>query len=155
MVKTAKTFKLTHVGGHFSHFTIVSDASELAKRHKYFGWHYALGIQRWGFDPTDRISLQDLGGIKSPSFLVPYIKAHKSIIFSFLHNSSESSEHSNIQTHQPLDHSSHFQKVFKDPQEFRSLVPASVYVSFHFKSLFISSDNLLGPSFSLLLIRNG
>ena len=41
MVKTAKTFKLTHVGGHFSHFTIVSDASELAKRHKYFGRRYA------------------------------------------------------------------------------------------------------------------
>ena len=155
MVKIAKTFKLTHVGGYFSHFTIASNASELAKCHKYFGRCYALGIQRWGFDPTDRISLQGLGGIKSPLFLVLYIKAHNSIIFSFLHNSSEFSEHSNIQTHQPSDHSSHFQKVFKDPQEFWSLVPASVYVSFQFESLFISSDNLLGPSFSLLLIRNG
>ena len=115
MVKIAKTFKLTHVGGHFSHFTIASNASELAKCHKYFGRCYALGIQRWGFDPTDRVSLQDLDGIKSPSFSVPYIKAHKSIIFFFLHHNSESSEHSNIQTHQTLDHSSHFQKVFKDP----------------------------------------
>ena len=44
MVKTAKTFKLTHVGGHFSHFTIVSDASKLVKRHKYFGRRYAPGI---------------------------------------------------------------------------------------------------------------
>ena len=58
MVKTAKTFKLTHVGGHFSHFTIVSDASKLVKRHKYFGRRYAPGIQRWGFDPTNRISLK-------------------------------------------------------------------------------------------------
>ena len=115
MVKTAKTFKLTHVGGgHLSHFTIDSDASELAKRHKYFGWCYAPGIQRWGFYPTNRVSLQDLGGIKSPSFSVPYIKTHKSIIFSFLHHSSESSEHSNIQTHKSSGHSSYFQKVFKD-----------------------------------------
>ena len=102
-------------GGHFSHFTIVSDASELAKCHKYFGRHYAPGIQQWGFDPMDRVSLQDLGRIKSLSFSVSYTKAHKSIIFSFLHHSSESSEHSNIQTHKPSDHSSHFQKVFKDP----------------------------------------
>ena len=115
MVKTAKTFKLTHVGGHFIHFTIVPDVSELAKRHKYFGRCYAPGIQRWGFDLTDRVSLQALGGIKSPSFSVPYIKAYKTIIFTFLCHSSESSEHSNIQTHQPSDHSSHFQKVFKDP----------------------------------------
>ena len=87
------------MGGHFSHFIIVSDASELAKRHKYFGRRYALGIQWWGFDPTDHVSLQDLGRIKSPSFSVPYIKAHKSIIFSFLRHSLESPDHSNIQTH--------------------------------------------------------
>ena len=86
MVKIAKTFKLTHVRGHFSHFAIVSDASELAKRHKYFGWHYAPSIQWWGFDPTDRISLQDLGGIKSPSFSVSYIKAHE---HHFLFSSSQ------------------------------------------------------------------
>ena len=87
MVKTVKTFKLTHEGGgHFSHFTIVSDASKLAKRHKYFGQLYASGIQRWGFDPTDHISLQDLGGIKSPSFSVSYIKAHE---YHFLFSSSQ------------------------------------------------------------------
>ena len=63
----------------------------------------------------DRVSLQDLGGIKSPSFSVPYIKTHKSIIFSFLHHNSEYLEYSNIQTHQTPDHSSHLQKVFKDP----------------------------------------
>ena len=100
-------------GGHFSHFTIVSNASELVKRHKYFGRRYAPSIQRWGFDPTNRVSLQDLGGIKSPSFSVPCIKAHKSIIFSFLHHSSESSEHSKIQTHQPSNHSSYFKKSSK------------------------------------------
>ena len=100
-------------GGHFSHFTIVTDASELAKHHKYFGRHYTPSIQWWGFDPTDCVSFQDLGGIKSPSFLVPYIKAYKSIIFSFLHHNSESSEHSN--SHQTSDHPSHFQKIFKDP----------------------------------------
>ena len=121
---------------------------------KYFGRRYAPSIRQWGFDPTDCISLQDLSGIKSPSFSVPHIKAHKSIIFSFLHYSSKSSKYSNIQTYQPSDHSSHFQKVFKDPQELRRSVLASVYVSFHFESLFISSDNPLGPSFSLLLISN-
>ena len=66
---------------------------------KYFGQHYVPGIQWRDFDQTDCISLQDLGEIKSPSFSVLYIKAHKSIIFSFLHHSSESSKHSNIQTH--------------------------------------------------------
>ena len=44
---------------------------------KYFGWRYVPGIQRWGFDPMGRIALQDLGGIKSPSFSVSYIKAHE------------------------------------------------------------------------------
>ena len=53
---------------------------------KYFGWRYALGIQRWGFDPTVRISLQDLGRIKSSSFLVSYIKAHE---YHFLFSSSQ------------------------------------------------------------------
>ena len=53
---------------------------------KYFGRRYAPGIQRWGFDPTVRISLQDLGRIKSPSFLVSYIKAHK---YHFLFSSSQ------------------------------------------------------------------
>ena len=51
-------------GGHFSHFTIIFDALELAKRHKYFGQRYAPGIQWWGFNPTDRVSLQDLGEYK-------------------------------------------------------------------------------------------
>ena len=44
---------------------------------KYFGRRYTPGIQQWGFDLTVRISLQDLGGIKSPSFSVSYIKAHE------------------------------------------------------------------------------
>ena len=53
---------------------------------KYFGRRYVLGIQRWGSDPTVRISLQDLGGIKSPSFSVSYIKAPK---YHFLLSSSQ------------------------------------------------------------------
>ena len=53
---------------------------------KYFGWCYVPGIQRWGFDPTGRISLQDLGGIKSPSFSTSYIKAHE---YHFLFSSSQ------------------------------------------------------------------
>ena len=44
---------------------------------KYFGRRYAPGIQRWGFDLMVWISLQDLGGIKSPSFSVSYIKVHE------------------------------------------------------------------------------
>ena len=116
---------------------------------KYFGRHYISGIQQRDFDPTDRISLQDLGGIKSPSFSVPYIKAHKSIIFSFLHHGSESSEHSNIQTHtkhQIIHHT--FEKKFqRSSQEFRRSIPALVHVSFNFEFFFISSDNLFGPPF--------
>ena len=53
---------------------------------KYFGRRYALGIQRWGFDLMVQISLQYLGGIKSPSFSVSYIKAHE---YHFLFSSSQ------------------------------------------------------------------
>ena len=53
---------------------------------KYFGRRYVPSIQRWGFDPTVQISLQDLGGIKSPSFSVSYIKAHE---YHFLFSSSQ------------------------------------------------------------------
>ena len=53
---------------------------------KYFGWRYVPGIQRWGFDPTVRISLQDLGRIKSPLFSISYIKAHE---YHFLFSSSQ------------------------------------------------------------------
>ena len=115
MVKTAKTFKLTHVGCYFSHSLLFLTLWNSRNVIKYFGRCYASGIQRRDFDPTNRVSLQDLGRIKSPLFSVPSIKTHKSIILSFLHHSSKSSEHSNIQTHQTLDHLSHFQKVFKDP----------------------------------------
>ena len=101
---------------------------------KYFGQRYVSDIQQRDFDPTDRISFQDLGGIKSPSFSVSYIKAHKSIIFSFLHHSSESSEHSNIQTHtkhQIIHHT--FKKTFqRSSQEFQRSVPALVHISFNF-----------------------
>ena len=116
MVKIVKTFTLTHVWGVILVISLLFFMLRNSRNViKYFGRRYASGIQQRDFDPTDRVSLQDLGEIKSPSFSVPYIKAHKSIIFSFLHHSSESSEHSNIQTHQTSDHSSHFQKVFKDP----------------------------------------
>ena len=100
MVKIVKTFTLTHVWGVILVISLLFFMLRNSRNViKYFGRRYASGIQRRDFDPTDRVSLQDLGGIKSPSFSVPYIKAHKSIIFSFLHHSSESSEHSNIQTH--------------------------------------------------------
>ena len=116
---------------------------------KYFGRRYVSDIQQRDFDPTDRISFQDLGGIKSPSFSVSYIKAHKSIIFSFLHHSSESSEHSNIQTHtkhQIIHHT--FKKNFqRSSQEFRRSIPALVHINFNFEFFFIFSDNLLGPPF--------
>ena len=42
---------------------------------KYFGQRCVSSIQRWGSDPTVRISLQDWSGIKSPLFSVSYIKA--------------------------------------------------------------------------------
>ena len=53
---------------------------------KYFGRCYVPSIQRWGFDPTVWIPLQDLGGIKSLSFSISYIKAHK---YHFLFSSSQ------------------------------------------------------------------
>ena len=53
---------------------------------KYFGRRYVPGIQRWGSDPTVWISFQDLGGIKSPSFSISYIKAHE---YHFLISSSQ------------------------------------------------------------------
>ena len=53
---------------------------------KYFGRRYTPGIQRWGFDLTIQICLQDLGEIKSPSFSVSYIKVHE---YHFLFSSSQ------------------------------------------------------------------
>ena len=50
------------------------------------GGGYVPSIQRWSFDPMVRISLQDLGGIKSPSFSVSYIKARE---YHFLLSSSQ------------------------------------------------------------------
>ena len=66
--------------GHSSHFTIVSDASELVRH------HYVFWVALYSWHPTVWISLQDLGRIKSPSFLVSYIKAHE---YHFLFSSSQ------------------------------------------------------------------
>ena len=131
--------------GHFRHLTVVSDASELAKR---FGWHYAPDIQRWGSNPMVRIFLQYLGGIKSPSFSVSYIKApeHNFLLFSSQFIIFRVSKHPNSS---PIRSFIIFSKRdFKDPQELRRSVCALVYVSFIFTTSFISSDNLLGSSFS-------
>ena len=72
--------------GHFSHFTIVSDASELAKRLYVFwaalcSWHPTVGFWSNGPDFSSRF-----GWIKSPSFSVSYIKAHE---YHFLFSSSQ------------------------------------------------------------------
>ena len=121
---------------------------------KYVGRRHVLGIQWWGFDPTVRISLQYLGGIKSPSFLVSYIKApeHHFLLFSSQFIIFRALKPSNSL---PIRSFVIFSKRdFEDPQELRRSVRISVYVSFSFVSPFISSDNLLGSSLSLLQTQN-
>ena len=122
---------------------------------KYVGRRHVLGIQWWGSDPTVRISLQYLGGIKSPSFLVSYIKAseHHFLLFSSQFIIFRALKPSNSL---PIRSFVIFSKRdFEDPQELRRSVRISVYVSFSFVSPFISSDNLLGSSLSLLQTQNG
>ena len=122
---------------------------------KYFGRRYVPGIQRWGSDPTVQISLHDLGGIKSPSFLVSYIKAPE---YHFLLSSLQFII---FRTFKPLNSLTIrsfiilSKRDFKNPQELRRSVRISVYVSFNFTTPFISSDNLLGSSLSLLQTQNG
>ena len=122
---------------------------------KYFGRRYVPGIQRWDSDPTVRISLQDLGGIKSPSFSVFYIKAPE---YHFLLSSSQfiifrAFKPSNSLTLRSFVILS--KRDFKDSQKLRKSVHVSVYVSFNFTTPIISSDNLLGSSLSLLQTQNG
>ena len=122
---------------------------------KYFGRHYALSIQRWSSNPTVRISLQYLDGIKSPSFSVSYIKAleHHFLLFSsqFIIFRAFKSPNS-----LPIRSFIIFSKRdFKDPQELRRSIRVLVYISFVFTTPFISSDNLFGSSFSLPQTQNG
>ena len=122
---------------------------------KYFGRHHAPGIQRWGFNPTVWIFLQYLGGIKSPSFSVSYIKApeHHFLLFSLQFIISRAFKHPNsllIRSFIILSKGD-----FKDPQELRRSICVLVYVSSVFTTPFISSDNLLGSLFSLPQIQNG
>ena len=122
---------------------------------KYFGRCYAPDIHRWGSNPTIRIFLQYLGGIKSPSFLVSYIKApeHHFLLFSSQFIIFRASKHPNSS---PIKSFIIFSKRdFKDPQELRRSVRALVYVSLTFTTSLISSDNLLGSSFSHPKIQNG
>ena len=120
---------------------------------KYFGHRYDSGIQRKDFDLTDRISLQDLGRIKSPSFSVPYKKAHKSIIFSFLHTIQNLQSIQIFKLTPNVRSSIILSKNFqRSSQEFRRSVPALVHVSFNFEFFFISLDNLLGPPFFITLL---
>ena len=102
-----------------------------------------------------RFFLQYLGGITSPSFLVSSIKASECHFFLF---SSQFviSEHSHLYTPYSSDYSSYLHKRdFKDPQEIRRSVRILIYVSFSFTTSLISSDNLLGSSFSHPQTQNG
>ena len=89
------------------------------------------------------------GRDKSPSFSVPYLKAHKSIIFYFLrHNQNLQSIRIfklTLNIRSSIILSKNFQR---SSQRFRRPVLALVHVSFNFfKFFFISSDNLLSLSF--------
>ena len=121
---------------------------------KYFGRRYAPDIQQWGSNPTVRIFLQYLGGIKYPSFSVSYIKApeHHFLLFSLQFIISRAFKHPNSLLIRPFIIFS--KGDFKDPQELRRSVRVLVYVSSVFTTPFISSDNLLGSSFSLPQIQN-
>ena len=122
---------------------------------KYFGRRYIPGIQWWGFNPTVWISLQDLSGIKSPSFSVSYIKAPEyhfllSLLYFIIFRAFKPPNSLIIRSFVILS-----KRDFKDPQELRRSIRVSVYVSFNFTTPFISSDNLLGSSLSLLQTQNG
>ena len=141
MAKTAKTLNLrTWVGVILVISLLFLTFRNSRNAIKYFERRYASGIQRWGFDPKVRISLQDLGGIKSPSFSVSYIKAHE---YHFLFSSSQFRVF----------------KAFKPPNSptIKSFVTLSKSLQRSSRTSKISSysNNLLGPSFSLLLIWNG
>ena len=115
---------------------------------KYFGRRYVPGIQQWGSDPTVWISLQDLGGIKSPSFAVSYIKApeYHFLLFSSQFIIFRASKHPNSSPIRLLIIFS--KRDFNNPQELQRSVRALVYLSFTFTTSLISSDNLLSFSFS-------
>ena len=122
---------------------------------KYFRQHYVPSIQRWGSDPTIRISLQDLGGIKSPSFSISYIKAPE---YHFLLSSLQFIIFRAFKPPNSLTIRSFvilLKRNFKDSQELRRSVRVSIYVSFNFTTPFISSDNLFSSSLSLLQTQNG
>ena len=122
---------------------------------KYVGRRHVLGIQWWGSDPTVRISLQYLGGIKSPSFSVPYIKApeQRFLLFSLQFTILKAFKHSNSSLIRLFIIFS--KRDFKNPQELRRSVHVSIYISCNFTTPFISSNNLLGSSLSLLQTQNG
>ena len=126
--------------GHFSHLTVVFDALELARNViKYFGRRHVLGIQRWGSDLTVRISLQDLGEIKSPSFLVSYIKAPE---YHFLLSSSQFIIFRAFKPSNSLTIRSFVilpKRDFKDSQKLQRSIRVSVYISFNFTTPIISS----------------
>ena len=86
-----------------------------------------------------KFSLQYLGGIASPSFLVSTIKASK--CHSFLFSSQFAiSERSHLYTPYSSDYLSYLHKRdFKDPQETRRSVRILTYVSFVLQISFVSS----------------
>ena len=95
-----------------------------------------------------RFFLQYLGGITSPSFSVSYIKAseHHFLLFSSQFIIFKASKHPNSSLIRSLIIFS--KRDFSNPQELQRSVRTLVYVSFTFTTSLISSDNLLGFSFS-------
>ena len=95
-----------------------------------------------------RFFLQYLGGITSPSFSISYIKApeHHFLLFSSQFVIFRASKHPNSS---PIRSFIIFSKRdFNNPQELQRSVRALIYVSFTFTTFLISSNNLLGSSFS-------
>ena len=103
---------------------------------KYFGRCYAPDIQRWGSNPTVRIFLQYLGGIKSLSFSVSYIKVPER---HFLLFSSQFVIFRAFKPPNSLPIRSFIifsKRDFKDPQKLRRSVRILVYIKFHFHNSF-------------------
>ena len=147
--KIIKIFKPTHVEGSFpsSHNCFWRFGTHEASL-STFGRVTLLTSNGGALIQRSRFFLQYLGGITSPSFSVSYIKApeHHFLLFSSQFIIFRASKHPNSS---PIRSFIIFSKRdFNDPQELRRSVRARVYVSFTFTTSLISSDNLLGSSFS-------
>ena len=147
--KTIKIFKPTHKEGSFpsSHNCFWRFETREASL-STLGCVTLLTSNGGALIQRSKFFLLYLGGITSPSFSVSYIKAseHHFLLFSLQFVIFRASKHPNSSPIRSLIIFS--KRDFNNPQELQRSVHALVYVSFTFTTSLISSDNLLGFSFS-------